>query len=206
MKNSSNTIRPVAWDVYTSISNDGNASYRVSVIDDGAGTYVQIEDTVSLGHVEVNPDDIDVLVEAIRLAQGVALLPPVNNTNTLIKEYIPSPKECPLVLDDHPPVTVPEGETFNAAEAIAEQPAPETFTVTSPVANGHNPDNLTEEQVLVELGWRLLDKDEIKDREHSYRQIEMWMDGDWDDDESSGNCDLYTYRTRLSREELAALP
>ncbi len=76
----------------------------------------------------------------------------------------------------------------------------------SPIAPGHNPDNLSVEQVGE--GWRLLDGDEIKNR---WLECERWQ-LDTSDMENrhwgSGNFwtnRTATYRTRLSRSELAAL-
>ncbi len=54
-------------------------------------------------------------------------------------------------------------------------------------------------------GWRLLDEDEVKEREALIMQIENWMKSGWNDTGWVGNFKTNTYRTRLTREELAAL-
>lgn len=82
------------------------------------------------------------------------------------------------------------------------------YRVVEPiVALGHNPHNLTNEQVETHLGWRLLDTDEIKVRKQSYEEIEAWNNNKkrWNTDEYEGNCEENTYRTKLSREQLAAI-
>lgn len=80
------------------------------------------------------------------------------------------------------------------------------LTPVDPIAPGHNPDKLTVSQVGE--GWRLLDEDEIHGR-RSTRSIQSWDtlgDNAWDEETGSvGNYPPYTYRTRLSREALAAL-
>lgn len=78
---------------------------------------------------------------------------------------------------------------------------------TSPVATGHNPDKLTEEQVGVKDGWRLLDEDEIVGFGCGYERlghVDCWSCGQWQPG-NRGICNSATYRTRLSREELAEL-
>lgn len=77
------------------------------------------------------------------------------------------------------------------------------------IAPGHNPYGLTVEQVETNLGWRLLERDEIKSRSHTARQgshIEMWLSHNtcWDP-RAVGACPEYCYRTKLTREQLAAL-
>lgn len=74
------------------------------------------------------------------------------------------------------------------------------------IAPGHNADQLTNAQI--DEGYRLLDADEIKDRAANMR-IEVWQ---WWPAQTScwvagtyGNNAEHTYRTRLSRAELAAL-
>ena len=69
----------------------------------------------------------------------------------------------------------------------------------------HNPDGLTPEQYGATEGYRLLDEDEIKERYDSlyiekYFNVKpyYWSKNGW-----SGNEKTYTYRTKLSREELA---
>lgn len=71
----------------------------------------------------------------------------------------------------------------------------------------HNPAGLTPEQVGVAEGWRLLDRDEIVPRE-STTKIEGWDFNYffWDRPSWSGSCPRFTYRTRLTRAELAQLP
>jgi len=51
----------------------------------------------------------------------------------------------------------------------------------------------------------LEDRDEIKERPAYLREIESWKEASWDSTKWSGDDDKYTYRTRLSRSELAAL-
>jgi len=75
----------------------------------------------------------------------------------------------------------------------------------SPVAAGHNPDKLTEEQVGVIEGWRLLDEDEISQDRNWMDEIELRSEGRWEDGKWCGNRKSATYRTRLTRDELAAL-
>ena len=68
----------------------------------------------------------------------------------------------------------------------------------------HNPDNLTPEQYGASEGYRLLDEDEIKDRTKIHEEIEVHCDGNWAKD-NFGWSKFKTYRTKLSREELAKL-
>jgi len=70
----------------------------------------------------------------------------------------------------------------------------------------YNPRELTPEQYGASEGYRLLDKDEIKYRVNPYKEIEAWDKNDnrWDV-EFSGSSKANTYRTKLSREELAKL-
>lgn len=74
----------------------------------------------------------------------------------------------------------------------------------------HNPDELTPEQVGVSDGYRLLDEDEIKERGDGCFEIEysavdshtkqqFWFGPAW------GCHEALTYRTKLTREELAKL-
>lgn len=67
-----------------------------------------------------------------------------------------------------------------------------------------NPDGLTPEQYGASDGYRLLDKDEIKKRSSLYKEIEVW-DGKYWVKGCHGNDIFATYRTKLSREELAKL-
>ncbi len=82
-------------------------------------------------------------------------------------------------------------------------------TWTSPIAPGHNPDKLTEEQVGVKDGWRLLEWEEIKSIsvESKKKGLEFWgiMSLTWKRPDGGPANNDSTYRTRLSREELAAL-
>lgn len=70
----------------------------------------------------------------------------------------------------------------------------------------HNPANLTPEQVGPSP-WRLLDKDEIRRRKRSCWDIEMWHNiaNDWSDGGWYGEDPSSTYRTKLTRAELAKL-
>jgi hypothetical protein len=70
----------------------------------------------------------------------------------------------------------------------------------------HNPDKLTDEQVGVAEGWRLLDEDEIVEVLNDENDVEgycrfnsdiLWFGGYY------GSSGSITYRTRLTREELA---
>lgn len=74
------------------------------------------------------------------------------------------------------------------------------------IAKGHNPRCLTVDQVGE--GWRLLDKDEIKERPYYLLSIEQYGRGqenvnDWYvNNPTKGNLLTETYRTKLTREEL----
>ena len=69
----------------------------------------------------------------------------------------------------------------------------------------HNPDELTPEEYGEKKGYRLLDEDEIKERRVAYIEIEKFCsDRKWRK-LSGGNGPLSTYRTKLSREQLAKL-
>ena len=75
-----------------------------------------------------------------------------------------------------------------------------------PLVPAHNPDNLTPEQYGAVEGYRLLYADEIKDRQKEHEEIEAW--GNWDKywgKSYFGHSFRMTYRTKLSREELAKL-
>lgn len=70
----------------------------------------------------------------------------------------------------------------------------------------HNPDNLTPEQVGVSEGWRLLDEDEVTGASNrEIDGIQLFLRGRewWGDSNLSGNGNHVTYRTKLTREELA---
>lgn len=77
--------------------------------------------------------------------------------------------------------------------------------------NAHNPDNLTPLQVETHLGWRLLDRDEIRQPADYSECVYMWFparpeDGllaKWSEGTWLGHTGCATYRTRLTREELA---
>lgn len=74
------------------------------------------------------------------------------------------------------------------------QPAPK-------IAEGHNPSKLTEEQVGVKDGWRLLSEDERKQRDKlpplATKKIQVWLSPGWDGDSPySGNEINWTYRTK----------
>lgn len=73
------------------------------------------------------------------------------------------------------------------------------YRVAAPkIAKGHNPDKLTEEQVGVKDGWRLLERGEIPPRE-STRDIVLWssMVLQWlDKYPAIGNYGCNTYRTK----------
>lgn len=69
----------------------------------------------------------------------------------------------------------------------------------------HNPAGLTSEQIGVAEGWRLLDEDEIEERNLHF-EIQKWSEEKWDSTAWAGNDTLGTYRTKMSRSELAKLP
>lgn len=85
------------------------------------------------------------------------------------------------------------------------------------LASGHNPHRLTNWHVCPEMGWRLLDRDEVKPRGEPVGAswvrdpdyIECWHQDTpplgWHRIGSGTGWDISTYRTRLSRAELAAL-
>lgn len=72
----------------------------------------------------------------------------------------------------------------------------------------HNPDSLRPRQVnrWWNRGWRLLDVDEITSRPAPSDQIENWLTGArrWDRGYYGHDATL-TYRTRLTREQLAVV-
>lgn len=77
------------------------------------------------------------------------------------------------------------------------------------IAPGHNPWGLTAKQVGTADGYRLLDEDEVDGRYNggrSLRKIECFTsDGTWDASGWWGASKERTFRTKLSREELARL-
>lgn len=82
------------------------------------------------------------------------------------------------------------------------------YRVAEPeIAPGHNPDKLTIDQVETHLGWRLLDFDELKDRTRDYNEIQAWRrtNKQWNTIGFKGCHPNLTYRTKLTREQLAAL-
>lgn len=81
----------------------------------------------------------------------------------------------------------------------------ETLAIVREFPKAHNPDNLTPEQYGFAEGYRLLGEDEIKERLYSYGKIEIW-DGKYWVEGCRGTDSSGTYRTKLSREELAKLP
>lgn len=49
------------------------------------------------------------------------------------------------------------------------------YRIAAPkIAKGHNPDNLTEEQVDVSEGWRLLEPEEVENKNVSKRGLQYW--------------------------------
>lgn len=80
-------------------------------------------------------------------------------------------------------------------------------TPPEPEHKPHNPDSLTPEQVGVADGWRLLDEDEILPPSVWLAQIHAWNcenDNKWNATGWVGSNTVITYRTKLSRAELAA--
>jgi hypothetical protein len=67
----------------------------------------------------------------------------------------------------------------------------------SRLAKGHNPVGLTEEQVGVKDGWRLLGREEIGEGRNETRDIEAWRQTFWGTSGYVGNATVNTYRTRL---------
>lgn len=69
----------------------------------------------------------------------------------------------------------------------------------------HNPDALTDEQVGVAAGWRLLERDEIRERPDSH-SLQAWSGTAWTESMRMAGSSLgITYRTALSRAALAKL-
>lgn len=98
------------------------------------------------------------------------------------------------------------GVTVESVDILPETPVENLATEQKP--QPHNPDGLTPEQYGATDGYRLLDEDEIKERYDSF-YIEKYVKAKpyyWSKNEWSGNEKTYTYRTKLSREELTKLP
>ena len=74
-----------------------------------------------------------------------------------------------------------------------------------PLVPAHNPDNLTPEQYGAVEGYRLLYADEIIERKQRYKEIEAWDGYAWIAMCFKGSSSSDTYRTKLSRKELAKL-
>jgi hypothetical protein len=66
----------------------------------------------------------------------------------------------------------------------------------------HNPNNLSDDVIGVQDGWRLLYRDEILTGQRNLMELEMWDYDHWSR-HWSGGLDFKTYRTKLSREDLA---
>ena len=102
-------------------------------------------------------------------------------------------------------VTVDSVEIVECKEDVKSGVVGEAFPVP------HNPREMTPEEYEADKGYRLLDEDEIKFRTTSYEVIQIYDE----DSERAGFCwwQKYaegcvfkaTYRTKLSREELAKL-
>lgn len=71
--------------------------------------------------------------------------------------------------------------------------------------NTHNPSGLTDDQIQTSLGYRLLDEDEIRRGEKPMDAIERWSKTGkgWSYGNFVGDAIDYTYRTCLTREQLA---
>lgn len=76
------------------------------------------------------------------------------------------------------------------------------------IAAGHNPAKLTEDQVGIKEGWRLLERDEIKERvmDLGKGKLQVWIRGNqaWREGWYQGSDESCIYRTKLSRADLAA--
>ena len=98
------------------------------------------------------------------------------------------------------------GATVESADILPVIPVENPATEQKP--QPHNPDGLTPGQYGASEGYRLLDEDEIKERYESFH-IEKYVKANpyyWSKNQWSGNEKTYTYRTKLSREELTKLP
>ena len=95
--------------------------------------------------------------------------------------------------------------TKEDVKAVYARLYPKEAGYPSPVVHSpHNPDNLTQKQLQPELGYRFLDKDEVKETNKSLREIEAWGREEWDAKGYYGASSGLTYRTKLTREQLAA--
>lgn len=98
-----------------------------------------------------------------------------------------------------------EGESVVTAAVEPARVAMEQVESNAPEAPAkHNPGNLTDAQVGVADGWRLLDEDEVI-KVHGFHvldDIEMRRGDEWCDQGHEGYNTRATYRTRLSRAEL----
>lgn len=86
------------------------------------------------------------------------------------------------------------------------------FVARSPLrrlaSTPHNPDGVTPEQLNPPVvPWRLMDEDEIVSREHTTHEIQGWekLNKKWSDVLLFGSFKATTYRTRLTRAQLAKL-
>lgn len=81
-----------------------------------------------------------------------------------------------------------------------------SYLAHEPSTTLHNPDNVTWIQLQACDGWRLLNKDEIKDRRNP-GPIFTWLNtkGQWCEDQMCGSDSTLTYRTKLCRADLANL-
>lgn len=91
------------------------------------------------------------------------------------------------------------GVTVESVEIVSEKSKVAEINIVA-----HNPLDLTAEQYGFYDGYRLLAKDEVKERLNSYIKIENW-DGKYWIKGCRGSYISGTYRTKLSREELAKL-
>ena len=98
------------------------------------------------------------------------------------------------------------GATVESVDILPVIPVENPATEQKP--QPHNPDGLTPKQYGASEGYRLLDEDEVKERYESFH-IEKYVKVKpyyWSKNQWSGNEKTYTYRTKLSREELTKLP
>jgi hypothetical protein len=115
---------------------------------------------------------------------------------------------CPRALGDW----VAKQYGWKSPEQAQVQQALETALSTATIVDDatHNPDELTNEQIGVKEGWRLITIDEFKNKNSAkYRtHTQYWAGYGWRDPypDNTRFGDSNTYRTKLSREELAKLP